>query len=64
MSLGWVLSFVAISRGSTLVVQSVHSTIPLIIILMEVFAYKKRPTKAVMLSAAGVIVAIAALSVI
>ena len=35
-----------------------------IIILMEVFAYKKRPTKAVMLSAAGVIVAIAALSVI
>ena len=64
MSLGWFLSFVAISRGSTLVVQSVHSTIPLIIILMEVFAYKKRPTKAVMLSAAGVIVAIAALSVI
>jgi uncharacterized membrane protein len=63
MSLGWFFTFVAISRGSTLVVQSVQSTIPLIIILMETFAYKKRPATTVMLSAVGVIASIAALSI-
>jgi len=63
MSLGWFLTFVAISRGSTLVVQSIQSTIPLIIILMETFAYKKRPATTVLLSAVGVIASIAALSI-
>lgn len=64
MSLGWFLSFIAIQRGSTLVVQSVHSAIPLIIILMETVAYKRRPTNAVILSSFGVIASIAALSLI
>jgi len=64
MSLGWFLSFVAIQRGSTLVVQSVHSAIPLIIILMETLAYKRRPTNAVLLSSLGVVASIAALSLI
>ena len=62
MSLGWFLSFVAIHRGSTLVVQSVLSVIPLIIVLMETIAYKKRPSRAVALSSILVIACIAALS--
>jgi len=62
MSMGWFLSFVAIHRGSTLVVQSVLSVIPLIILLMETIAYKKRPTSAVLLSSILVIACITALS--
>jgi drug/metabolite transporter (DMT)-like permease len=62
MSMGWFLSFVAINRGSTLVVQSVLSVIPLMIVLMEIFAYKKRPTRAVVISSLLVIACIAALS--
>jgi len=62
MSMGWFLSFVAIHRGSTLVVQSVLSVIPLIIVLMETVAYKKRPSLAVTLSSVLVIACIAALS--
>ena len=62
MSMGWFLSFVAIHRGSTLVVQSVLSVIPLIIVLMETIAYKKRPGQAVVVSSLLVIACIAALS--
>jgi len=62
MSMGWFLSFVAIHRGSTLVVQSVLSVIPLIIVLMEIIAYRKRPSKAVVISSLLVIACIAALS--
>lgn len=62
MSMGWFLSFVAIHRGSTLVVQSVLSVIPLIILLMETIAYKRRPTPAVILSSILVIACITALS--
>ncbi len=64
MSMGWFLSFVAIHRGSTLVVQSVLSAIPLMIVLMEIVAYKRRPTRAIVLSSIMVIACIAALSLV
>jgi drug/metabolite transporter (DMT)-like permease len=62
MSVGWFLTFVALHRGSTLVVQSVLSIIPLIIVLMETIAYKKRPTTVVVISSIAVIACITALS--
>jgi drug/metabolite transporter (DMT)-like permease len=62
MSMGWFLSFVAIHRGSTLVVQSVLSVIPLMIVLMETITYKRRPSQAVVVSSLLVIACIAALS--
>ena len=62
MSSGWFLSFVAIHRGSTLIVQSVLSAIPLIIVIMEIVAYRKRPTLAVVFSSLTIIICITVLS--
>ena len=63
MSFGWFLSFIAIHRGSVLVVQSILSVIPLMIVALETFVYKKRPSLAVVISSIAVIACITALSV-
>jgi len=63
MSFGWFLSFIAIHRGSVLVVQSILSVIPLMIVALETFVYKKRPSLTVVISSIAVIACITALSV-
>ena len=62
MCFGWFFSFVAMHKGSTLVVQSVLSAIPLLIVMMETLAYKKRPSSAVIFSSVTIILCITALS--
>ena len=50
MGAGWVLTSYAISHGSPVVVQSIISTVPLWILLFETVAYKKSPSKSVIVS--------------
>lgn len=62
MAIGWMTSITAIQKGSPLVVQTFLATIPITIILIETVAYRKRPDRAVILSAILTAVGIAALS--
>ena len=62
MALGWMTSITAIQKGSPLVVQTFLATIPITVILIETVAYRKRPDRAVILSAILTAVGIAALS--
>lgn len=64
MSLGWFFAMVAINRGSTLVVQSILSATPLIIVFLEAVAYRKKPSLAIVLSALSVVTCISVLSFI
>lgn len=52
MAVGWMTSITAIQNGSPLVVQTFLATIPVIVILIETVAYRKRPDRAVVISAA------------
>lgn len=52
MAVGWMTSITAIQNGSPLVVQTFLATIPVIVILIETVAYRKRPDRAVVMSAA------------
>jgi drug/metabolite transporter (DMT)-like permease len=63
MAIGWMTSITAIQKGSPLVVQTFLATIPITVILIETFAYRKRPDKAVIISAILTALGIAALSV-
>jgi drug/metabolite transporter (DMT)-like permease len=58
MSVGWLASIYAIRQGSPVVVQSVMATIPLWVILIEVIAYKKRPSRPVVFSAIAIAIGI------
>jgi len=62
MAIGWMTSITAIQKGSPLVVQTFLATIPITVILIETVAYRKRPDRAVILSAILTAVGIAALS--
>lgn len=62
MAIGWMTSITAIQQGSPLVVQTFLATIPITVILIETLAYKKRPDRAVVVSAALAACGIAALS--
>lgn len=62
MALGWMTSITAIQKGSPLVVQTFLATIPITVILIETVAYRKRPDRAVIISAILTAVGIAALS--
>jgi drug/metabolite transporter (DMT)-like permease len=55
-------SITAIQNGSPLVVQTFLATIPITVILIETVAYKKRPDRAVIISAVLTALGIAALS--
>ena len=50
MGAGWVLTSYAISHGSPVVVQSIISTVPLWILLFETIAYKRAPSRSVIIS--------------
>ena len=58
MSLGWLASIYAIRQGSPLVAQSVMATIPLWVILIEVIAYRKKPSRPVVFSAIAIAIGI------
>ena len=58
MSVGWLASIYAIRQGSPVVVQSVMATIPLWVILIEVIAYKKWPSRPVVFSAIAIAIGI------
>ncbi|MEI6477069.1 MAG: DMT family transporter [Actinomycetes bacterium] len=58
MSVGWLASIYAIRQGSPVVVQSVMATIPLWVILIEVIAYKERPSRPVVFSAIAIAIGI------
>ena len=58
MSLGWLASIYAIRQGSPLVAQSVMATIPLWVILIEVIAYRKKPSRPVVFSALAIAIGI------
>lgn len=62
MAIGWMTSITAIQQGSPLVVQTFLATIPITVILIETVAYRKRPDRAVILSAILTAAGIAALS--
>lgn len=62
MAIGWMTSITAIQKGSPLVVQTFLATIPVTVILIETVAYRKRPDKAVIISAILTALGIAALS--
>lgn len=62
MAIGWMTSITAIQNGSPLVVQTFLATIPITVILIETVAYKKRPDRAVIISAVLTALGIAALS--
>ena len=62
MAIGWMTSINAIQKGSPLVVQTFLATIPITVILIETVAYRKRPDRAVIISAILTAVGIAALS--
>ena len=62
MAIGWMTSITAIQKGSPLVVQTFLATIPITVILIETVAYRKRPDKAVIISAILTALGIAALS--
>ena len=62
MAVGWMTSITAIQKGSPLVVQTFLATIPIIVILIETIAYRKRPDKAIIVSAILAALGIAALS--
>lgn len=62
MAIGWMTSITAIQKGSPLVVQTFLATIPITVILIETVAYRKRPDKAVIISAILTAFGIAALS--
>lgn len=62
MAIGWMTSITAIQKGSPLVVQTFLATIPITVILIETVAYRKRPDRAVIISAILTAVGIAALS--
>ena len=51
MAIGWMTSITAIQNGSPLVVQTFLATIPITVILIETVAYRKRPDRAVVISA-------------
>ena len=58
MSLGWLASIYAIRQGSPLVAQSVMATIPLWVILIEVIAYRKKPSRPGVFSALAIAIGI------
>ena len=58
MSLGWLASIYAIRQGSPLVAQSVMATIPLWVILIEVIAYRQKPSRPVVFSAIAIAIGI------
>jgi drug/metabolite transporter (DMT)-like permease len=62
MSLGWFFLMVAINRGSTLVVQSILSVTPLIIVLIEAVVFRKKPSISIILSALTIVACISVLS--
>lgn len=62
MAIGWMTSITAIQIGSPLVVQTFLATIPIIVILIETAAYRKRPERAVIISAVLTAFGIAALT--
>ncbi len=62
MAIGWMTSITAIQKGSPLVVQTFLATIPITVILIETVAYRKRPDRAVIISAIFTALGIAALS--
>lgn len=62
MAIGWMTSITAIQIGSPLVVQTFLATIPIIVILIETAAYRKRPEHAVIISAVLTAFGIAALT--
>jgi len=62
MAIGWMTSITAIQNGSPLVVQTFLSTIPIMVILIETVAYRKRPDGNVIISAVFTAFGIAALS--
>ncbi len=62
MAIGWMTSITAIQTGSPLVVQTFLATIPIIVILIETAAYRKRPERAVIISAVLTAFGIAALT--
>lgn len=61
VSLGWILSIYAIQQGSPVIVQSVMATTPIWVILIEVFAYKKRPSRSLIFSAVTIAIGICVL---
>jgi len=62
MAIGWMTSITAIQKGSPLVVQTFLATIPITVILIETVAYRKRPDRAVVISAVLTACGIAALT--
>lgn len=62
MAIGWMTSITAIQIGSPLIVQTFLATIPIIVILIETAAYRKRPERAVIISAVLTAFGIAALT--
>ncbi len=62
MAIGWMTSITAIQKGSPLVVQTFLATIPILVILIETVAYRKRPDRAIIVSAILTALGIAALS--
>lgn len=62
MAIGWMTSITAIQSGSPLVVQTFLATIPITVILIETVAYRKRPERAVIISAILTALGIAALT--
>lgn len=62
MAIGWMTSITAIQSGSPLIVQTILATIPITVILIETVAYRKRPDRAVIISALLTALGIAALS--
>jgi drug/metabolite transporter (DMT)-like permease len=62
MAIGWMTSITAIQNGSPLVVQTFLATIPVTVILIETVAYRKRPERAVIISAVFTALGIAALT--
>ncbi len=57
-SLGWISSIYAIQLGSAVVVQSVMATIPIWVILIEIIAYKKRPSQGLIFSSVIIVIGI------
>jgi len=64
MGVGWLLLMYALTNDSILLVQSVVSAIPLIVLSFESMSDQKIPEKPILFSSLGVLLCIAALSLV
>lgn len=62
MSMGWFFSFLAFKSGNVIIVQSILAAMPITIVFIESFSYRKRPDSRIVFSSSIIIICIIMLS--